>query len=250
MAKIYLGECQFRDCIEGMKELKDKSFDLGFADPPFNINLEKNVNGGSVFSDCKNDSTSYYDDIMDKMQYESFCSKWLTEMCRICNKVLLYCGTINLPIFYRIKEPLDQIIYFMKFNTIITPTAWAGRYKPLLVYADDKNAFLGRPPGENCKFDTSVIVKTKQYFDVTEKRDRKILVHPCPIDRELIYKILLQMKPKTFLDPFAGSGTTIYMANLLGIKWLAFEKRIQYKHDQDYLMQKSIEKKDKQMVLF
>lgn len=236
---IKWNEVMYGDAFELLPHLEDKSIELGFVDPPFNINLEKNVNGGRVFSDSKKDETSYYDDVMDRVQYQDFCNRWLKEMCRACHKVLVYCGTINLPVFYTIKEPLDQIIYFMKFNTIITPTSWAGRYRPILVYTDDKKTFVGNPKGKNCKFDTSVIVKSKQYFDATEERDRGILIHPCPIDRELIHKILVQMKPESFLDPFCGSGTTLYIAKQLYIDFIGFEKNMEYKHDHDYLLQKT-----------
>lgn len=46
------GEVRFVDCIEGMKELDDKSFDLVFTDPPFNLGYnqvpDRNVGRKSV----------------------------------------------------------------------------------------------------------------------------------------------------------------------------------------------------------
>jgi modification methylase len=237
--EIKWNEVTYGDALEMLPKMESNSIDLGFIDPPFNIDLENNVNGGKIFGDGKKTSTSYYNDVMDQAQYEGFCTKWLAEMRRICKKVLVYCGGINLPIFYRICEPIEQIIYFMKFNTIITSTSWVSRYRPVLVYTEDKNTFLGRPKGKNCKFDSNVIVKSRKFFDVTEERDRGILIHPCPIDRELMHKILVQMKPESFLDPFCGSGTTLYVAKQLGIDFIGFEKNLEYKHDHDYLLQKT-----------
>jgi len=226
------------DVLEGLARLPDKSIDLGFADPPFNIGLENNPNNGKPFS-RNNAKAIYYADDMDPVDYQNWCAAWLSGMMRVCNKVLVYCGVVNLPVFYRIDAPLDQIVYFMKFNTIITSTAWAGRYRPILVYADDKNAFLGRPPGQNCKFDSSVIVKKKRWFDSSEERDRGVLKHPCPIDRELINSIIVQLKPKSFLDIFVGSGTVIMIAKELGIPWAGFEINPDYSQDQAYLLGKA-----------
>ncbi len=227
----------YMDAIDGMKSLASKSIDLGFADPPFNIALKDNVNSGKPF--CKITNATFYDDAMDPDEYRAWCATWLREMKRVCRKVLVYCGAMNLSMFYKIDEPLDEIIYFMKFNTIITSTSWAGRHRPILVYVDDKNAFLGRPRGKNCKFDSSVIVKKRQWFDSSEEEDRKKLVHPCPIDRELVNSILVQMRPETFLDVFTGSGTAVMIAKELGIPFITFEKNKAYAPDHEYLLGKS-----------
>jgi modification methylase len=233
-------EIVYADAMDGLRTLPDKFIDLGFADPPFNIDLESNMNAGKTFSEKKDGGIAYYDDLLGTAEYEAWCKDWLLEMIRVCRKVIVYCGNMNVGMFHRIREPLDVIVYFTKFNVIITPSAWAGRYRPLLVYADDKNAFLGRPPGDKCKFDTNVIVKSRQFFDKSEERDRKALRHPCPIDRELIHAILVQMKPRSFLDPFAGSGTTIYAAKRLGIeRWIGFEKNPAYRADHEFLLGKA-----------
>jgi len=231
IADFNWNECYFMDCIEGMKLLPDKCIELGFADPPFNINLEMNVNQGKTFKEKKNDEIIYYIDDMNKIQYEKWCSMWLNEMMRVCSKVIVYCGNLNVNMFYRIRDPLDLDIYYVRFNDIITPTAWAGNYKPILVYADDKNCFLGRPKGKNCKFDCSVIVKNRKFFDKYEKQIREELKHPCPIDKELIYSIITQLKPKSVLDPFLGSGTTAEVCSQLKVSWVGFEIKIEYKVD-------------------
>lgn len=230
----------FGDAIDGMRSIPDKEIDLGFADPPFNIGLEENVNSGKAFKNTKASKKVYYEDDMDPADYKAFCAAWLSEMIRACKKVIVYCSS-NIGVFYDIRKPLDQIIYFTPFNDIITSCSWAGRHKTLLAYADDKNAFLGRPPGENCKFDSSVIVKRERFFDSTEESDRKnVLVHPCPIDRELMNAIFSQLKPRSFLDPFAGSGTTLYMAKQHKVRFVAFEVIRRYKKDQDYLLGKPL----------
>ena len=54
--KTTLGEVRFCDCIAGMKELGDKSFDLCLTDPPFNVKY----NGlGKTCSPYKDDRSDY-----------------------------------------------------------------------------------------------------------------------------------------------------------------------------------------------
>lgn len=243
-------EIVYGDALAFLRSLQDKSIDLGFADPPFNIDLEKNKNDGIAYHEKKNVETIFYDDTLTPEEYEHWCCDWLRELLRVCRKVLVYCGTMNMAMFCRIKEPMDTIIYFMKFNTVITPSAWAGRFRPILVYAENKKSFSGNPKGENCKFDSSVIVKSKRFYNQKEEDDRKVLIHPCPIDRELMYQILLQMKPDSFFDPFAGSGTTLYVASRLGIKWMAVEKDARYKLDHGYLLHGKAGRMMRQIKLF
>ena len=223
------GEVRFVDCIEGMKELPDKSFDIGFADPPFNINLETNPNHGRVFYRVR-EGAEFYDDLMARESYVGWCATWLQEMRRACVKTFIYCGNVNLPAFYSIAEPLDQLAYFMKFNTITTATAWAGRYRVVLIYADSKKPFCGAPKGQNNKFDSNIIVKTGR-FDASERAMRAKLIHPCPIDKELEAEIIRQMKPSSMLDPFLGSGTTAEVCEESGVRWLGFEIKEEYAPD-------------------
>lgn len=243
--KFLWNEIWYGDALDGLAVLPDKCIDLGFADPPFNIDLQNNVNAGKTYESTKSSRKIYYDDHLDDACYEDLCKAWLPELVRVCKKAIVYCGEINLRLFYRISEPIEEIVYYDGGSTVITSASWAGRFKPMLVYADEKNSFLGRPKGKNCKFQSSVIVKERDYFDDSEKEDRDVLVHPCPIDRELIYKILAQMKPKSFLDPFVGSGTTVYIAQKIGIPWIAFEKKEDYRHDHDYLLGKATSLKRK-----
>lgn len=240
------------DCLnpnEGLPSLSDKSYDLGFIDPPFNIDLKNNPNCGQKFSKKrKNQQKIFYQDQLDQSEYEGMCIRVLDEMIRVCRKVVLYCGRVNQGLYYRHREPLDEWVYFMPFNTIITNTSWAGRFQPLLIFADDKNEFLGRPKGERCKIDSNVIESPNKirnviqkeeiiYFSKDERQRRSKLRHPCPIDEFLIGSILDQLKPKSFLDPFVGSGTTLRMAKFHNIPFLGYEIDPCYKPDIEYLLE-------------
>ncbi len=214
------GKCYICDCMDdtyGIKTINNLEYDLAFIDPPFNINFAENINRGKKCRNIRSKSDKiFYSDNMTKDQYRDWCMKWFNIIYDKCNRIVLYCGsdTKNLRMWFKYTKPLDMIIYFLPFNTVITPTSWAGRYRPLLIYAKDKNMFLGR--NGTYKFDTSVMVQK-------ERENKDQWKHPCPIDSYLVYEIFRQLKPKSVLDPFLGSGTTAEICESLGIKWLGYE---------------------------
>lgn len=76
------------DCIELLKTLPDKSIDLVFADPPYNLQLK-----GDLWRP-NNTKVSAVDDDWDKYDsfaaYDDFTTKWLTE----CRRVLKDNGSL------------------------------------------------------------------------------------------------------------------------------------------------------------
>ena len=54
---------QFRDCIEGMKELEDKSIDLCLTDPPWNIGFT--LMKGSHYTGENHKNKIFYQDEID-----------------------------------------------------------------------------------------------------------------------------------------------------------------------------------------
>ena len=54
--------------------------------------------------------------------------------------------------------------------------------------------------------------------------------HPCPFPEELAYRLvsLYSYKGDVVLDPFAGSGTTLKVARLLGRQWVGYEQNPQF----------------------
>ena len=205
----YFDHIYYNDCLDdqnGLPYLASQvengilpKIDIGFTDPPFNIDLQNNPNGGRKFHQTKKKDQQYYDDNLSPEDYEQWCRTWFGLLRKICRTVIIYCGNDNLAMWYRIQEPLDQIIYFTPFNTIITPTAWAGRFRPLLIYSDHYNDFLGR--NDTYKLKSNVIVSEE-----TGKKKSKYK-HPCPMPYELVHSVLFDLKPKSVIDPFLGSGT-------------------------------------------
>jgi len=56
------------------------------------------------------------------------------------------------------------------------------------------------------------------------------LKHPCPFPEEIPYRLinLYSYKDELVLDPFAGIGTTLKVANQLGRSWVGYEIKKEY----------------------
>ena len=69
------------DCVEELKKISDKSFDLIFADPPYNLQIGKKLKRPD------NSKVNGVDDKWDKFknfeQYDNFSKEWLSECKRI-----------------------------------------------------------------------------------------------------------------------------------------------------------------------
>src|SRR6201993_3586252 len=76
------------DCLEELARLPDRSVDLVFADPPYNLQL-----GGDLLRP-DNSKVDAVDDDWDRFEsfaaYDAFCKAWLTE----CRRILKDDGTL------------------------------------------------------------------------------------------------------------------------------------------------------------
>ncbi|MCS6911045.1 MAG: site-specific DNA-methyltransferase, partial [Anaerolineales bacterium] len=76
------------DCIENLNALPEKSIDLIFADPPYNLQLQNELHRPNM---TKVDAVDDQWDKFESMQaYDEFTKQWLTA----CKRVLKPTGTI------------------------------------------------------------------------------------------------------------------------------------------------------------
>lgn len=63
----FLGKIHQGDCIAGMQRVPERSIDLVFADPPFNIGFEYDQ----------------YDDQLESDKYLNWSKEWICEVYRV-----------------------------------------------------------------------------------------------------------------------------------------------------------------------
>ena len=191
------GEVRFCDCIEGMKELGDKSWDPCFTDPPYNIDFS---------SEYDLDSVAYVDDIPD---YRDFCVKWFAGATRACNGLAFTPGMSNLFFWIRHEMPPYQLRFWYKPNA-----CGYDLIEPFLLY--------GKVPN---------VSRLRRCFVFAKETARKGFAHPTIKQHDAWSYCIEKLRPESVLDPFIGSGTTARSCEEFGIPWLGFEIEERYARD-------------------
>ena len=88
------------DCLKFMRGMADNSVNAVITDPPYNLGID--------YGETTNDSR---DDYVD------WCSNWLKELERVCaGAIAISCGTTNLTMWSRIKDPLWILCWHKSFS--------------------------------------------------------------------------------------------------------------------------------------
>lgn len=202
------------------KEIKkiNKQFDLIYVDPPYNI-LD---NEWDKFSEkeFKEFTFNWLDSILPKLKddgrlYVSFSQwgmfdfhSWMKEFCK---KYDLIFSNMVIWNYRNNMKPNNRKLY--KYT-----------YEPLFHFRKKNAKDLNELPqfGEE-KSDVWQIATPQSNYD-----DKKI--HPAQKPKELIKRIILTGcgKDSWILDPFAGSGTTGFVAKELGRNFIMIEKDTDY----------------------
>jgi len=226
------------DSVEVMKGLDDGSYDLVFADPPFNI--------GKVYGES-------VDDERDRENYLDWCRSWLDELVRVLadgGSLFVY----NLPRWnVHIAAHLEQrkltfrhwIAVDIKYYFPIKGRLYPAHYSLLYFCKGDKPKTF-TPPGIPMTVCRSCGREVKDYGGYKDKLDPAGMnlsdvwsdLSPVRHHRykkrvkglnELPVKMLdrivdMASRPgDRVLDPFAGSGTTLVVAELKGRRWTGIE---------------------------
>ena len=181
------------DCIEGMRQMPDKSVDLVVTDPPYLIE----TSGAGIY---KQDDKQYVKELNEMK--DGFSREILDELCRIMKKINIY-------IFCSQKQIIPLLDYFVKEKKC----NWN-----LLRYAKTN-------PVPACG-------KTKftYYIAPLNQKDKKAYGHPTikPLDLVSNFIINSSKEGDIVFDPFMGSGTTAVAAMKCNRNFLGYELNPDY----------------------
>jgi len=210
------------DCLEGMRQIEDKSIDLVITDPPYSSGTRKEGNKGLRKS--MNRGTDDKDWIAgDCLTTNGFV--WLMRECAIeWKRILKVGGSILCFIDWRMYPALSGAIESADL-----------RHQGLIVW--DKTFFgMGthfRNQHELILHFTHTIAIEAQRHDVGNVIQYPPIrngMHPTEKPVELIGTLLSVVCPKggVILDPFIGSGTTAEACIRSGRQFIGFEKEKTY----------------------
>ena len=230
------------DCIAEMARLPDKSVDLIFADPPYNLQL-----GGDLFRP-EGGKVDACDDDWDKFDslaaYDEFTRDWLAEARRILkdNGTIWVIGSYHN--IYRVGTLLQDEGFWI-LNDIIwrktnpmpnfRGTRFTNAHETLLWCAKDEKARYTFNYRAMKGLNDDLQMRSDWLLPICNGSERTkdaagSKAHPTQKPESLLYRVLLACtKPgDVVLDPFFGTGTTGAVARRLGRRWIGIERERDY----------------------
>jgi modification methylase len=230
------------DCIAEMARLPDKSVDMIFADPPYNLQL-----GGDLFRpegsrvDAVNDEWDKFESLA---AYDGFTRDWLEQARRILKDD----GTIwVIGSYHNISRvgALLQDADFWILNDIVwrkanpmpnfRGTRFTNAHETLLWCAKDEKARYTFNYRAMKALNDDLQMRSDWLLPICAGQERLkgetgSKAHPTQKPEALLYRILLACtKPgDVVLDPFFGTGTTGAVARRLGRGWIGIERESAY----------------------
>lgn len=216
------------DCIKVLSTLPEKSIDLIFADPPYNLSGESflTTKNGKVAKLHKGD----WDVISD---IHIFNELWISE----CIRVLSDTGTIwisgtlhNHPSVGVILKKLglwiiNDVIWFKRNATPLLSTKRLAPSTELIwVASKSKKYFFNYELAKQINGGKQM----KNLWEINAQRHKTI--HPTEKPETLLQRIILiaSNEGDTVLDPFTGSGTTGAVAKQLNRNFIGIEINKEY----------------------
>ena len=229
------------DCIEVLNSFPEKSVDLIFADPPYNLQLQQELwRPNMTRVDAVNDRWDQFDSFK---AYDQFSRTWL----HACKRVLKDTGTIwvigSYHNIYRIGAIMQDLGYWflndiiwiktnpmpnfrgVRFTNAHEILLWASRSKGSK-YTFNHHAMKGLNEDKQMRSDWVIsICSGSERIKVNGKK-----AHSTQKPEALLYRVIISSSNPgdLVLDPFFGSGTTGAVAKKLHRHWVGIEKEEKY----------------------
>jgi modification methylase len=230
------------DCIAEMARLPDKSVDMIFADPPYNLQL-----GGDLFRP-EGGRVDAVDDAWDKFEslavYDNFTRDWLEQ----ARRVLKDDGTIwvigSYHNIYRVGSLLQDAGFWILNDIVWRKTNPMPNFRGTR-FTNAHETLIWCAKDEKARYTFNYRVMKALNDDLQMRSDWVIPIcaggervkdeggakaHPTQKPESLLYRVLLACtKPgDVVLDPFFGTGTTGAVARRLGRRWIGIERESAY----------------------
>jgi len=230
------------DCLEVLKTFPDKSVDLVFADPPYNMQTEGELlrADGSSFSGVA-DKWDKFNSLQD---YDIFSKQWLSE----CRRVLKDDGSIwvigSFQNIFRLGYIMQDLGFWILNDVIWSKpnavpnfggTRFQNSHETLIWCSKSKGAkyqfnyktmkHLNGDKQMKSVWDIGICIGSERLKDAEGKK-----IHSTQKPEQLLYNVILS-STKTddlVLDPFFGTGTTGAVAKRLGRHYVGIEREEVY----------------------
>ena len=229
------------DCLKELKKIPDETFDLIFADPPYNLQLQNSlIRPDRSKVNAVNDK---WDQFESFKSYDKFTSEWLEQ----CKRLLKKNGSIWVIGSYHNIFRVGKIIQDLGF-WILNDVIWnknnpmpnfrgsrfTNAHETLIWASKDKKSKYTFNYQSMKSFNDDLQMRSTWNFPICNGKERLkdngIKVHSTQKPEALLHRILLASSNKNdfILDPFSGSGTTAVVSKKLGRSYFGIEKEKKY----------------------
>ena len=256
MTKI-INKIENGDSIEILKRIPDKSFDLVFADPPYNMQIgEKLTRPDDSKVDGVNDK---WDQFSSFEHYDKFSKSWLKECKRILkdNGSMWVIGTYHN--IFRLGYHMQNLNYWILNDVIwrknnpmpnFKGTRFTNAHETLIWASKNKKSrYTFNYQSLKCLND-DLQMRSDWILPICNgkerlKKDGK-KIHSTQKPEALLHRIILATTNKgdSIFDPFLGTGTTAVVAKKLGRKYFGVEKDKKYFQAAKQRINETLEIKD------
>ena len=229
------------DCLKELKKQPEKSVDLIFADPPYNLQIGNRLLRPD--SSKVNGVNDKWDQFIDFNHYDQFCKKWLNE----CRRILKDNGSIwvigSYHNIFRLGYHLQNLNFWIlndivwrknnpmpnfkgtRFTNAHETIIWASKFK--------KSKYTFNYSSLKC-FNDDLQMRSDWILPICNGKERLKKngkkIHSTQKPEALLHRIILANSNKgdVILDPFFGTGTTAVVAKKLGRNFMGVEKERKY----------------------
>jgi len=227
--------------LEIIKTISNKTFDLVFADPPYNMQI------GETLRRPDASKVKGVDDKWDQFEsfkhYDGFCKTWLIE----CKRILKDNGSIwvigSYHNIFRLGYHLQNLNYWLLNDVIwrknnpmpnFRGTRFTNAHETLIWASKSKKSkYTFNYQSLKCLND-DLQMRSDWMLPICNGKERLKKngkkVHSTQKPESLLHRIILATTNKgdAIFDPFLGTGTTAVVAKKLGRKYFGIEKDKKY----------------------
>jgi len=229
------------DSLKELKNIPSESFDLIFADPPYNLQLKKELNRPD--SSKVNAVNDEWDKFESFKSYDEFTLNWLSE----CKRILKKDGTIwvigSYHNIFRVGCKIQDLGFWILNDVIwnknnpmpnFRGTRFTNAHETIIWAAkSEKSKYTFNYQSLKCLND-DLQMRSTWNLPICNGNERLKnngkKVHSTQKPESLLHRIILAstLKNDLVLDPFLGSGTTAVVSKKLGRNYLGIEKEKKY----------------------
>ena len=225
------------DCIDILKTLPEKSIDVIFADPPYNLQLNQELYRPNMT--LVNGVNDEWDKFASSEDYTAFSRLWLSE----CKRVLKNTGTIwvigSYHNIYRVGSIMQDLGFWFLNDIIWVKTNPMPNFRGVR-FTNAHETLIWAQPYQGKKYTFNHHTMKTINDDLQMRSDWQIpicggnerlringqKVHSTQKPEALLMRVILSSTNfgDVILDPFFGTGTTGAVAKRYGRHWIGIER--------------------------